>query len=77
MPLRTVEPLLARPCSVIGAWQNFFGLEVNGEGGALSGLPRCMEGAIRFDDSGRLSRLTSVGWVGGCSYTRCGDPISM
>ena len=54
-------------CSVIGAWQNF--------GLLASPPPACDEGAIRFDSSGALSRLTRNGWVNACSYSTCGERV--
>jgi hypothetical protein len=64
------------PCSITGAWQ-LSGAEFVCSGGACSQpLPACTPGAIRFDPSGALYRLTTAGWEPACSFTVCGDRVS-
>jgi hypothetical protein len=46
-----------------------------GPAGCQEVVRSCTEGAIRFDPSGALYRLTSAGWASACRYTTCGDRV--
>lgn len=65
------------PCSLIGAWQ-FGGGEVACTGGDSCAqiVPPCNLGAIRFEPSGVLLRLTTVGWELACGFVSCGERVS-
>jgi hypothetical protein len=39
-------------------------------------IPTCTPGAIRFDPSGSLLRLTTAGWEPACAYATCGDRVT-
>jgi hypothetical protein len=39
-------------------------------------IPTCTPGAIRFDPSGTLFRLTSAGWESACAFATCGDRVT-
>jgi hypothetical protein len=63
-------------CSVVGTWQ------LGGAGYVCQGatctqiIQPCTPGAIRFDGSGALSRLTSAGWESACGFATCGDRVT-
>jgi hypothetical protein len=64
------------PCSVIGAWQPGGG-EIMCTGPTCNQVvPACAPGAIRFDPSGALFRLTSAGWESACGYATCGERVT-
>jgi hypothetical protein len=62
-------------CTILGTWQ-IGGYECKNDGGLCTPvIPPCAPGAIRFEASGALSRLTSVGWESACGFATCGGPV--
>lgn len=67
---------LPPPCSIIGvAWQ-LGGGEYQCNGTCTQVIRTCTPGAIRFDPSGALLRLTSAGWESACGFATCGDRVT-
>jgi hypothetical protein len=65
------------PCSIIGGWQAGGGVVYCSAGASCTAIvPPCTSGAIRFDPSGELFRLTPAGWESACTFETCGDRIS-
>jgi hypothetical protein len=68
---------LPPPCSIIGdAWQLSGGEYICTDGRCTQVIPTCTPGAIRFDPSGSLLRLTTAGWEPACAYATCGDRVT-
>ena len=68
---------LPPPCSIIGdAWQLSGGEYMCTDGTCVQVVPPCTQGAIRFDPSGTLFRLTSAGWESACAFATCGDRVT-
>ncbi len=65
------------PCPIIGdAWQLSGGEYMCTNGTCTQVVPPCTQGAIRFDPSGTLFRLTSAGWESACAFATCGDRVT-
>ncbi len=71
------EPACAPPpCPIAGAWQPGGGEFACTNAGCAEVVPACEPGAIRFDSSGALFRLTTAGWESLCAYRTCGNRVT-
>lgn len=64
------------PCPVVGGWQLGGGEFMCTGGNCNQVISPCGPGAIRFDPSGALFRLTSAGWETACGFAACGDRVT-
>jgi hypothetical protein len=65
------------PCPILGgAWQLGGGEFMCTNGPCSQVIPTCTPGAIRFDPTGALLRLTSAGWESACGFATCGDRVT-